>query len=265
MGVPLVRGRFFGAPDRSDDVLKKVIVNQTMADMFSPGMDPVGRTISMDWGSPLRGQIVGVVKDVKLVALEDMPRPQIYWFMPQFQMEFMSLVTRTAGDPKTLAKAARAQIYAIDPDLPVANIRTMNEVMGTSVKQPRFTMLLLGSFAGVALLLAAVGIYGVISCSVTQRRHELGVRMALGARSADVLRLVVLEGMGVTLSGMAVGLVIAFAAARFLASLLFAVKATDFSIFGGVVVLLGGVALMAAYIPARRAAKLDPLVALRYE
>ena len=265
IGVPLLRGRFFGDADRPDDAVKKVVINQAMANLFAPGIDPVGRSISMDWGSPMRGQIVGVVKDVKLAALEDTPRAQIYWFMPQFQMEFMSFVIRTSGDPKTLAKAARAQISALDPDLPVAKIRTMDEVMGASVKQPRFTMLLLGSFAGLALLLAAVGIYGVISCSVTQRRHELGVRMALGADAADVLRMVVREGMGVALIGMAVGLVIAFAVARFLASFLFAVKTTDLSVFAGVAGLLAAVALVAAYIPARRAASVDPMVALRYE
>jgi len=174
-------------------------------------------------------------------------------------------LARTKGDPAGVVPALRRELASIDKDLPLYNLRTMEQVLSDSLSRRRFQMVLVAAFAGVGLLLAAVGIYGVISYSVTQRSHEIGVRMALGARALDILRLVVSQGLWLALAGVAVGLLGAFALTRVMASLLYGVSATDPYVFGGVALLLAAVALAACYFPARRATRVDPMVALRHE
>jgi putative ABC transport system permease protein len=183
----------------------------------------------------------------------------------QFPSWLMTIVARTKGDPLTFAAAVRSQIQAMDKDQPVSNIHTMEELMARSVSPPRFYLLLLAVFAGVALLLAAVGIYGVMSYLVTQRTHEIGVRMALGAQAGDVLKLVVKQGMTVTLTGVVIGLLAALGLTRLIRNLLFGVSAADPLTLGLIAALLTVVALLACWIPARRATKVDPLIALRHE
>ena len=266
LGIPLLRGRLFDeSQDRTDDDIKKVVINQTAANLWWPGQDPIGKRVTMPWGKDLHAEVIGVVKDVKMVGLEETSRTTLYWFMPQFQLDFMTFVMKTDGIPKSLAGSVKAQIASVDPELPVANMQSMDEVVANAVKQPRFTTALLASFAGLALLLAGIGIYGVISYSVAQRTREMGIRMALGAQTADVMGMVISQGMRMAALGVAIGIAGAFAIGGLISSLLFGVKATDLSTFATVAALLAAVALLATYIPARRATKVEPMVALRYE
>ena len=177
----------------------------------------------------------------------------------------MYLVVRTSSDSTSLAPAVRDEVWALDKDVPIGNIKTMDQLLSESVTEPRFRTTLIGMFAAIALVLAAVGIYGVMSYSVNQRTHEIGIRMALGAKSADVLKMVVRQGMTLTLIGVSIGVCAAFVLTRVMASLLFAVSATDLTIFISIPLILTGVALAACFVPARRATKVDPMVALRYE
>jgi ABC-type antimicrobial peptide transport system permease subunit len=205
------------------------------------------------------------VKDVRHISLDSDPKPELYFPFTQFPIFFMTVVLRTTGDPLSLAGAARGEVLAVKSDQPVSNIHTMEELLANTVAERRFNMLLLGVFATIALLLSAVGIYGVMSYSVVQRSHEIGVRMALGARRSDVLALVVKQGMTLVLAGLGIGLGAAFALTRVMVSLLFGVSATDPLTFAIIALLLGAVALLACYVPARRATKVDPMIALRYE
>jgi putative ABC transport system permease protein len=177
----------------------------------------------------------------------------------------MTLIVRTAGDPANMTAAIRSQVLSLDKEQPISNIKTLDKFVATSIAQQQFSMLLLGVFAAVALMLAAIGIYGVLSYAVTQRTHEIGIRMALGAGRRDVLRLVVGQGMLLTLIGVATGLVAAFALTRLMSTLLFGVSATDPLTFSLIALLLVAIALLACWIPARRATKVDPMIALRYE
>jgi len=209
-----------------------------------------------------------VVKEVKHFSLSQQGQPEIY--VPHVQagigvQRSMAIVVRTVSHPMSLITAVREQVKALDKDQPVARITTMEQLLSDSILQPRFNMLLLTIFAVLAWLLAAMGIYGVISYVVTQRSHEIGIRMALGAQKSDVVRLVVGQGMFLVMMGVAIGLAASVALTRVLSSLLYGVSARDPMIFGGVSILLAGVALLASYIPARRAAQVDPMVALRYE
>ena len=269
MGIPLLKGRGFNERD-APDAPRVVLISETFARRFFAGADPVGRRLVIssfaDLSKPVTCEIVGVVGDVKHDGLDAEVEPAYYLPHQQATLAFMTLVMRgKAGNPAALATGARETVAQLDKDLPVTDIKPMNEWLAASVAPRRFHMLLLGGFALLALCLAAVGVYGVMAYSVAQRTHEIGVRIALGAQASDVLRLVVGQGMTLLLIGVGVGLSGAFALTRVLASLLFGVTATDPTVFAGVTLLLALVALVACFIPARRATKVDPLIALRQE
>ena len=267
MGTPLLKGRSINEQDVEASPLV-ALVNQTMAEELWPNDDPIGKRIKFP-GSEKRPQpwrtVVGVVSDVAQYGLDKKPPMQMYLPESQFPTSFMTLVVRTSSDPAGMAGAIRNEILAVDSDQAVFKVATMEQLLGDSISLRRFSMLLLIVFAGVALTLAAVGIYGVISYSVTQRSHEIGIRMALGASRKDILKLVVGQGMTLTLAGVIVGLAAALALTRVMAGLLFGVSATDPLTFVLISVVLAGVALAACFVPACRATRVDPMVALRYE
>ncbi len=265
LGIPLLRGRTFSGRDRADSP-QVAIVNEALARMFWPGRNPIGQRITYSWGDDIPLEIVGVVGDARLVTLsDDEIRPAIYRPQTQQPSMFMSLVVRTAGDPLTLAPAARAAIHAIDPNQPLSDVASMETVQSDSLAQPRLLALLLGLFGFSALLLAAVGIYGVMAYAVARRTQEIGVRMALGADRSRVVRLVVGRAMWLAGLGLAIGLAGALATTRVLDSLLYGITATDPATFVGVPLILAAVALVASLLPARRATRIDPMVALRTE
>jgi putative ABC transport system permease protein len=263
MGIPTVQGRLFGDGDRLDTPAVFVI-NQTMARRFWPGQDPVGRQIKIV-GGDAPGTVVGVVGDAKHEWLSEEQRPQLYACYSQSPGIFATVVVRTKVEPMSLSQAVREAVWKVDKDQPVWKVRTVESLLAYNVADKRFLMLLMVVFAGLALTITAVGLYGVVNYTVGRRTHEIGVRMALGARAGDVLKLIVSQGMRLALTGVGVGLIASFALSRFVQSLLFGVSATDTLTFTGVSALLGGVALLACYIPARRATKVDPLIALRHE
>ncbi len=261
MGIPLLRGRDFTEHDNSTNAPRVCVFNEKLAKSVFPDEDPIGKRV-LFWGS--EWEIVGVAASIRANGLNDEPSPRIY--LPHVFCPWSgSLVVRTKTEPLALAETIRKEILAVDPDQPVSNFRTLEQDMARSVGGRRLTLLLLGLFASVALGLAAIGLYGVMAYAVTQRTHEIGIRMALGARQADVFKLVVKHGMSMTLLGIAIGLIGAFALTRVIANQLYEVGATDPTAFAGVSLLLTIVALFACYIPARRAANVDPMVALRYE
>jgi putative ABC transport system permease protein len=265
MGIPVNAGRTFTNQDTAQTT-PVVIINEALARKIFPGEDPVGRRLTVWRDEKFMREIVGVVGNVKPSALDaEDDALQLYVPHAQDPSNVMSLVIRTKGEPTTLTAAVRREVLALDRDQPVYDVKTMEDVVAAAVAPRRAPMLLFSVFASVALLLAAVGIYGVISYSVTRRTHEIGIRMALGAQTKDVLKMVVGRGMALTLIGISIGLVAAFALTRVMSSLLFNVSATDPLTFAVVAVLLAAVALVASYIPARRATKIDPMVALRYE
>ena len=269
LGIPLEKGRDFTAHDGLGS-LPVAIINEALARRYFPHQDPIGRRIqpgiSNGYGNkePLR-EIVGVVGDVKLHDLAANAGSQCYVPLSQSPLGLMTLVVRTDGDPLSLAPAVRSVIASANKDVVVYNLATLQELITRSVAAPRFLTLFLGMFASLAVLLAAVGLYGLVSYSVALRTQELGIRMALGAEKRDVLRMVIGQGLKLALIGVAIGVAGALALTRFLSSLLYGVKPTDPLTFIAVSLILIAVALLACYIPARRAAKVDPMVALRYE
>jgi putative ABC transport system permease protein len=259
--LPLLAGRTITDADTAQSP-GVVVINKTLAIRFFPNEDPVGKRMTT---GGIQRTIVGVVGDAKYQGLGLEAGPQTY--VPHAQSPFpgMRVVVRTSTDPLSLVGAVRTQIQSVDSEEGPTRFATMEQLLSESVSQPRFNAFLIGLFAVLAFILSAIGIYGVVNYEVTQRTSEIGIRMALGARSADVLRLILRQGMVLTFAGLFAGVVGAFALTRFLSGLLFEVKPTDPMTYVTVAVLLGVVALAACLIPARRATKVDPLVALRYE
>ncbi len=264
MGIPLRQGRFFNDQDREDRV-PVIIISESMARRFWPGENPVGKRLTPTFHlkQGVR-EIVGVVGDVK-TGLDADASPTMYLSYKQVPRPYMTVVVRTATDPKNFTQPISKAIYAVDKEQALWNVRTMDEVIAASVSGRRFNMTLLIIFAVLALVLAAVGVYGLMNYSVILRRRELGIRIALGARTTDVLRLVLGQGLALTLIGVGIGLIGAYGLTRLMASLLYGVPATDALTFISVSAVLVVVGLLASYLPARRATKVDPMIALRSE
>jgi putative ABC transport system permease protein len=266
LGIPLIEGRAFD--DRDDQNSAGVaIVSESLARRFLPNEDAIGKRIKLGGRDSTRPwlSIVGICGDVRDTVLESDARPCVYVPYPQFAVSSMTLVARTAVDPKTLVTAIREEVWAVDKDQPITDVKTMSAYVSDSVAPRRSNAILLGAFAAVALVLASVGVYGVIAYSVTQRVREIGIRIALGAESGDVIKLIVGRGLALVTAGVVIGLAGALALTRVMSSLLYGVRATDPITFALVTLLLIGVAVLASYIPARRAARVDPMVALRNE
>ena len=271
MGIRLLRGREFTWRD-DENAPRVAIVDETFADAWFPNQDPIGRRIKINAGHPPPGgppppwaTVIGVVNHVKNYGIDQESRVEVYVPFMQSTLTQMTLVVKARGDAASAAQAMRQAVREADPTLPVFGVRTMDEYLARTLTPKRLMMVVLALFAGVALTLAAVGIYGVMSYAVAQRTSEIGLRMALGAPPADVLRLVVGQGMMLTVAGLLLGLAAAYWLTRLMATMLFGVSATDTMTFAGVGALLAVVAFLATWIPARRAARIDPLVALRYE
>jgi putative ABC transport system permease protein len=265
MSIPLLKGRSLTAEDAQSS-LEVGIINQALAQAVFPGQDPIGKYIVNFGPTHDKIQIVGVVGNVRHVALETAPRPEIYLAFGQAHWSAAYMVVRSrVTDPLALVSASQNAVWGVNQDIPLANVRTMQDVIANGVLRRKFTMLLLSLFAGLAMLLAAIGLYGVTSYSVSQRTQELGIRMALGAGKTDVLRLIVGQGMRSAAIGLVLGLTASMAMTRLMSGLLFGVGARDPWVFSLVAMLLGGVALVANAVPAQRATKVEPSAALRYE
>ena len=267
MNIPVLQGRAFtdGDNEQSPTVL---MVNQSLVEKNFKGENVIGRRINFGRtvnNEPVWREIVGVVADIKNQELKEQPEPEIYFSSTQGPFQTMSIVIRSTVEPTSLVSAVRQAVTEVDKTVPVADFETMERLVSESVMQPRFNMVLLSLFSAIALLLSAAGIYGVTAYTVTQRTHELGIRIALGAQLADVLRLILKQGLAVIFIGMAIGLLAAFVLTRLLRTLVFGVSTSDPVTFIGITLLLSFVALVACYVPARRATKVDPLIALRYE
>jgi putative ABC transport system permease protein len=278
LGIRLVKGRFLDEHDQAN-TNPSVVVNETLARKYWPGADPIGKLILLNPPEKLtppelkppgahipKFTVVGVVSDVHYGGLDQKPEPLVYGSVLQEDFpDNPAFIVRTDGDPTALIRSIRSAIAGFDKDLPLANVLTMDEIMSRSVAQPRLEAILLGLFGGLAMLLAAVGIFGVMSYTVSQRTNEIGVRMALGADRGNVLTTVCRQGLRLAGIGLILGLALALAVTRVMTSVLFGVSPIDPLTFASMVVLLALVALFACYIPARRATKVDPMVALRYE
>jgi putative ABC transport system permease protein len=269
MGIPVRKGRDFNERDEHKSP-QVIIVSETFARLHFPNEDAIGKRIKPgistfdDEETPMR-EIVGVVADVKNRALST--EPQAVYYVPLAQIPFSQMITvvKTVGDPHALVKSANQEVAAIDGDLPVFGVKTMEEYISQSVSTPRFNTTLLSIFAAVALTLTVVGLYGVMSYAVAQRTNEIGIRLALGAQTRDVLSLIIKQGLQLILLGLAIGLLGAVALMKVISGLLFGVTTKDPFTFVSVAVVLTFIALLACYVPARRATRVDPLEALRYE
>ncbi|HEX8694017.1 MAG TPA: ABC transporter permease [Longimicrobium sp.] len=265
MGIPLVRGRPFAAADREGSA-PVALVNETLARRFFPGEDPVGQRVTVGvMGPPLERLVVGVVADVRPTALDSDPRPELFVPFAQSGLGSLTFVVRTRGDAASLLPALRGRIWEVDPLQPIYHAGTVRAMVAETLAERRFQLLLLGAFSAAALVLSAVGIYGLVAFATSQRTREFGIRMALGARSRDIVLGVVRQGLFLGVSGVALGLVGSLLLTRFLAGLLYHVSPTDPAVLGQIALLLLGVAALGAYLPARRAAEVDPAAALRGE
>jgi predicted permease len=267
LGVPLLRGREFTEEDSiAPDDLDRVVINQALARLLWPGQDPVGKRFSLNGPrTPASLEVIGLAKDGKYRGLRESPTPYLYRNLKRFGLSERTLVLRTSGDPVAMIPAVRSLVRSLDPSVPVYGVKTMEEHVAVRLAAARLTTWLVGLFGLVALFLASLGLYGLVSYAVLQRTREIGVRMALGARRGDVLRLVVGQGMKLILSGIALGLMTALLLTRLVAGLLFGISPVDPLTFAGIPLLLAGVALLACFLPARRASRVDPMIALRVE
>jgi len=265
MGIPLLQGR--NLTEHDDGTTAHVaMVNQVFSQTFFSGQDPIGKFITNFGPTNEKLQIVGVVGNVRHRALESSPRPTIYLAFGQAHWPSAVMAIRTlVSDPTALTSAAQNTVWSVDKNVPLDHVQTMEQVIANSALRRKFTMLLLTIFASLAMLLSAIGLYGVMAYTVSERTREIGIRMALGAQVSDILGMVLKQGMVLVLTGVALGLAAAWLLTRLMSRLLYQVSATDPLTFTGIALLLIIVALLACYVPARRATKVDPLVALRYE
>jgi putative ABC transport system permease protein len=263
VGLPLVRGRNFTHAD-GPDTPPVMLVNRTLAEKVWPGEDPLGKQLELP-DAKVTASVVGVVGDAKQFDIGEPQRPQVYTAYAQNPHIFGTLVVRSRVEPLSLAESVKKAVWSVDPEQPVWKVRTVERLIEMNVAGRRFVLTLMACFAALAVLLTALGLYGVVSYTVAQRTHEIGVRVALGAQGRDVLRLVLVQGMRLVGVGLCLGIAGAFAATRLLEGLLYGVSATDPATYALVALLLAAVALVACYLPARRATRVDPLIALRYE
>jgi putative ABC transport system permease protein len=266
MRVPLRRGRYLSERDNREDAPRVVLINEAMAERFFAGEEPLGRRL--DFGDAAKEghyEIVGVVGSMRHDGIEEAPEPEVYVAHAKSPWRSMTVVLRTTSDPVLSVAAAQTELRALDPQQPLFNVRTLDRVVSEAIAPQKLATWMMGVFALIALALAAIGLYAVMSYAVTQRTHEIGVRMALGAQPADILRLVVRQGMVLTFVGLALGLGASLLMTRGMSKVLYGVSATDPLTFGGISLLLALVAFAANYFPARRATKVDPMDALRYE
>jgi putative ABC transport system permease protein len=261
--IPLLRGRFFNEQEMREK-RNVVLINEAFARQYFPNQNPIGRRVTIDMTDPkVPTEIIGVVGNTQAVDLVTPAQPASFWPHPQLAYNLMTLTVRTSGDPLGSLRAVESRIHALDKDQPVSDVQTMEQWVAKALAQTRFSSLLLILFAGLALVLAAVGIYGTMSYAVSQRTSEIGVRLAVGAEEKDILRMIISDSVHLAGLGLAIGLVLGAALSRTLTSLLFQTLATDPFTYGFVVALLGAVAVLASYVPARRASRVNPMVALR--
>jgi putative ABC transport system permease protein len=265
LSIPIIRGRVFTRNDNKQSV-PVALINNTMARRHWPGEEAVGKKLTISWSNqPLTLEIVGVVGDVRHTGLDSSPRPEIFLHHSQAPFGSMTFVVRTADDPLKLLPEIKGELWAVNKSQPIYSIRTEEQLVSESLSSRRFSLFLLGLFAVISLVLAGVGLYGLISISTSQRTQEIGVRIALGAQTSTIMKMVIGEGVILALLGIGVGLIGSFLLTRFLNSMLFGIRPTDPLTFASISILLVLVALLASYIPARRATRVDPLIALRQE
>ncbi|HYV29861.1 MAG TPA: ABC transporter permease, partial [Candidatus Binatia bacterium] len=264
MGIPLLRGRDFGPQDTSE-APGVAIINEAMARRFWPGQDPIGRQVTFDFGNRPSFEIVGVVRTGKYHSLRETPEPFMYRPIAQFYSYRTTLIVRTANDPGPMLATVEREIHDLDPNLPVIGAETMRDYMKLPLFPARAAGILLGAFGLLALALAVTGLYGVVAYVVSQRTREIGIRMALGANQAEVLNMVLRQGLVLALAGVTLGVIMSLAVTHVLSKLLYGIRSTDPATYVAVSLVLMSVASLASYVPARRATKVDPMVALRYE
>lgn len=265
MGIPVLQGSSFSEREATE-VSHKVVISKAMATRLWPNENPIGKRVTIYMKREnVPSEVIGVVGDVKHAGLDADVHPTAYWPYPELSFSFMTLVVRTDGDPLALAPALRQAVLSIDKDQPVADVTSMNDLLSASLARTRFATAIMAAFAGMALLLAVLGIYGVVTYSVEERTREIGIRVALGAPRDGILRMMLRQGMSLGVLGIAIGTALSLALTRLMADLLFDTKATDLTTFLSVILILSGVAMTACYLAARRATHVDPITALRYE